>query len=117
MIRVLFWLLGLLLGSALKRVLLGAGPALGGLAVADDELAGRRTLGGGDLLLRGRLHTRPEAAQRAEHHLGRHRGLLPGAHRVGGRHRLARLAGLGVLPHHLPVDTAALLAPVDEVPR
>lgn len=28
MIRVLFWLLGLLLGSALKRVLLGAGLAL-----------------------------------------------------------------------------------------
>ena len=85
------------------------------LALAHHQLARRGPVARRDLLLRRHLHDDPQAPHRAEHRVGRHRRLLPGAHRLGGGHRLPRLAAGHPVRSRLPLDAAALLAAVDEV--
>ena len=76
------------------------------------ELARRGAVGRRDLLLRRDLHDDPQAPHRAEHHLGRHRRLLPRAHRLGGRHRsldwppfiLFAVVFLWTPPHYWPLS-------------
>ena len=58
--------------------------------LAHDQLARGGAVGRRDLLLRRDLHDDPQAPHRAEHRLGRHRRLLPGADRLDRGHRLAR---------------------------
>ena len=69
-----------------------------------------------DRLLRPRLHDGAQATDPAEHRVGRRRRLHAGARRLGGRDGLAGLDAVGAVPRDLPLDAAALLAAVAEVP-
>ena len=61
------------------------------------QRAGRGARRGRDRLLRRRLHDAAQAAHLAEHRLGRRRRLHAGAHRLGGRDRLAVLGAVGAV--------------------
>ena len=101
-------------GEALASgVLLGAAGhaaprAAGELAVGS---AGRRC----DRVLRVRLHDGPEAAYGVQHRDRRRGWLLPGAGRLGSRHRYGVLAGNRAVRGHLLLDTTALLGAGNEV--
>ena len=70
-----------------------------------------------DLVLRVRLHARPEAPHPVQHrHRGRG-GLLPGAHRLVRRDRPGQPARGGPVRGDLLLDPAALLGAGHEVPR
>ena len=86
------------------------------LALDLHQLARRAALARRDPALRGLLQPHPQAPHLAEHRLGRRRGLHAGADRLGRRHREPQLDAVHPVPHHLPLDAAALLAAVDEVP-
>ncbi|CAA9397791.1 MAG: Heme O synthase, protoheme IX farnesyltransferase COX10-CtaB, partial [uncultured Quadrisphaera sp.] len=67
-------------------------------------------------VLRALLHDAAQAPEQAEHRLGRGGRVHARADRVVGGHRLAVLGALGALRGDLPLDAAALLAAVDQVP-
>ena len=64
-------------------------------------------------LLRRHLHDVAQAADAAEHRHRRRRRRLPAGDRLGrGRRARCRIESLAPVPHHLPVDAAALLGAV-----
>ena len=83
----------------------------------DDDAAGRGARRGRDLLLRRPLHGGVQAAHPAQHRVRRRARGGAGAHRLGRGHRLARLAGGGLLRRRLLLADAALLGAGHAVPR
>ncbi len=111
----------LVTGEVRPREALVFGVALGVVAVALARAARQRALGraraGRDPVLRLRLHARPQAADAAEHRLGRRRRLHARADRLVGGDELAVVGGGRAVRRDLPLDAAALLAAVDALPR
>ncbi len=70
-----------------------------------------------DLVLRVRLHARPEAPHPVQHRHRRSGRLLPGAHRLVRRDRPGQPARGGPVRGDLLLDSAALLGAGHEVPR
>ena len=74
-------------------------------------------LGGRHRVLRAGLHAAAQAADLAEHRLGRRRRLHAGGDRLGRGHRHGRLAGAGDVRRDLLLDAAALLGARHALPR
>ncbi|CAA9302254.1 MAG: Heme O synthase, protoheme IX farnesyltransferase COX10-CtaB, partial [uncultured Friedmanniella sp.] len=68
-------------------------------------------------VLRRRLHPAAQAADVAEHRLGRDRRLLPPADRLDGRHRPGGAGAVRALRHRLLLDAAAHLGAGVPLPR
>ena len=81
------------------------------------QLAVRRSGAGGERLLRLRLHAVAQAADVAEHRLGRHRRLLPAVDRLDRRDRIGGLAAARPVRHRLLLDAAAHLGAGPALPR
>ncbi len=95
------------------------GPRRAGHVVArpDRQLAVGVAGVGCQRVLRPRLHDVAQAADLAEHGLGRDRGLLPDADRLDCGDRPPGLGAVRALPRRLPVDAAAHLGAGDALPR
>ena len=111
----------LVTGEVTPRAALVFGLVLGvaavGLLGAPGQRALRRAGAGRDPLLRRGLHDDPQAPDAAEHRLGRRRRLHARAHRLVRGDGLAVVGRGRALRRDLPLDAAALLAAVVEVPR
>ena len=97
---------GLVLGVISTVVL----ARLGQLALGDAGGAGQR-------VLRARLHDGAQAPDHAEHRLGRPGRLLPGAHRLDGGDRRARVGAGDPVHGRLLLDAAAHLGAGAALPR
>ncbi|CAA9411346.1 MAG: Heme O synthase, protoheme IX farnesyltransferase COX10-CtaB, partial [uncultured Nocardioides sp.] len=112
-------------GAAAPRGLPGLGPRLRAHAGRGQhrrpgplgQPALGRAVGGGQRLLRARLHDGAEAAHHPEHRLGRPGRLLPSPHRLDRRHRRARVDPRGALPRRLLLDPAPHLGARAALPR
>ena len=86
-------------------------------ARAVGQLALGRPVAGGQRVLRDRLHDGPQAAHHPEHRLGRAGRLLPGADRLDGRDRRARVDAGRALPRRLLLDAPAHVGAGPALPR